>query len=459
MGSGDRQVRAWVRVFTNVALICWLAGGASVVLSPSFAQQSGSDIPTATAARLGGDVDRTRFVVDLSEAIGFSVYVLPDPFRVIVDLPEVNFQLPPGLGSQGHGIVTAYRYGLFEPGKSRIVLDSSEPVLIETSFVLQPEDGQPARLVIDLIRTDRETYLRIHELVDPTQEEDPDTQVEVQPDPEPETPAEPDLPESLANAPVPLPNPLRTGELNRAQIEAAREALRIAQEGPRQRIVVIDPGHGGVDPGAVGRDGTTEKRVVFAFAEVLRDLLVATGRYEVFMTRNEDTFVRLGERVDLARSYNGDVFVAIHADAIRQRSVRGATVYTLSERGSDREAEELASRENRADLIAGVELVEENDEVWSILLDLAQRETNNLSVHFARTIVEELDGTTRLTGTPHRTAGFRVLKAPDIPSVLVELGYISNREDENLLRSESWRDKVATAIRDAIDKFFNMRSE
>jgi len=222
-----------------------------------------------------------------------------------------------------------------------------------------------------------------------------------------------------------------------------------------RRVVVIDPGHGGVDPGAVGRNGTAEKRVVFEFSKVLRDLLNATGRYEVYLTRTSDTFVRLADRVRFAREHHADLFVAVHADSLRSRSVRGATVYTLSERASDREAAALARRENKADLIAGVNLGDESDEVTGILIDLAQRETNNLSVHLARTIVTSLDGVTRLNRRPHRVAGFRVLKAPDIASVLLELGYISNRHDEKLLQSEAWRKKVAKALVAAIGTYFS----
>jgi N-acetylmuramoyl-L-alanine amidase len=361
--------------------------------------------------------------------------------------------------------VTAYRYGLFDAGKSRIVLDSSEPVLIENSFVLRPQNGQPARLVVDLVRTDRDTYFRIHDLVDRAQDRaapdrsaeappapEPEPQPDAQPEPEQEPVAE--EPAYLADTPVPLDNPLRTGAIDRARIEAERAVLREDAEGPVRHVVVIDPGHGGVDPGAIGRGGTTEKRVVFDLSLVLRDLLSETGRYEVHLTRDEDTFVSLRDRVDFARRHAADLFIAVHADSLRRRSVRGGTVYTLSERASDREAEELARRENRADLISGVNLGVESDEVTGILLDLAQRETNNLSVRFARTVVASLDGVTHLTRNPHRVAGFRVLKAPDVPSVLLEIGYISNSDDETLLASQAWRKKVAKALVAAIDAYF-----
>ncbi len=405
--------------------------------------QEARTIPVATAARLGGDLDRTRFVADLSGSVGFSVYVLADPFRVIIDMPEVNFQFPPGLGANGHGLVTAYRYGLFAAGKSRIVLDTAEPVLIEKSFVLKPQNGQPARLVVDLVRTDRGTFAKINKLVDPKKADDPKA---------PRTrSAEP----SYALLPLPQPNP-RRGQVKRTA-SVRTPLVPIPKPKPRKPVIIIDAGHGGVDPGAVGRRGTAEKTVVLEFAKTLRRKLQATGRYRVFMTRSTDTFVKLHDRVKFAREHNGDLFIAVHADAIgsRRATVRGATVYTLSDRASDKEAAALAARENKADLIAGVDLATQNGDVTGILIDLAQRATNKSSVAFAKMVVKRLDSATRLTRVPHRQAGFRVLKAPDIPSILLELGYISNRQDEALLLSKKWRDKVSAALVKAVGQFFS----
>jgi len=403
-------------------------------------------VPLATAARLGGDTERTRFVTDLSKSVGFSVYVLPDPFRVVIDMPEVSFRFPAGLGTEGRGLVSAYRYGLFAPGKSRIVLDATTPVLIQKSFVLKRQNNQPARLVVDLVRTDRSTFFKIHNLVDKTKEV-------------PKKPVRQAAKSPLRTVPVPKPKPRRTAALNPAKrdVPAAKPKPKLKpKQRPRKRVIVIDPGHGGVDPGARGRKGTAEKHVVFRFSKMLRDRLNATGRYKVLMTRNGDTFVRLKDRVRFARRNKGDLFVAVHADSIRRNRnrVRGATVYTLSERASDKEAAALAARENKADLIAGVALPTESNEVTGILIDLAQRETNNLSVTFARRTIASLRKVTRVTKKPHRFAGFRVLKAPDIPSILLELGYISSRQDERLLLSTKWRKKVADAMVRAIDTYF-----
>ena len=392
-------------------------------------------IPLATGARLGGDVQRTRFVADISQPVNYNVYVLPDPFRIIVDMDEVNFQLPPGLGQVGQGLIDAYRYGLFAPGKSRIVMDANSPILIEKSFVLENRNGLPARLVIDIVRTDRATFRQSRR---GRLASDFDKQVRLAPD-------EPIAP------PISVVRPRLRPEDPGAKVRKGKPARS------RRRVIVIDPGHGGVDPGAVGPRGTAEKSVVLKFAKKLQGSLQATGRYVVLLTRNKDTFVSLRNRVRFARQRNADLFISVHADSISRGNVRGSTIYTLSERASDREAAELADKENRADIIAGVNLGGESDEVADILIDLAQRETNNHSAQIEKKLVKELSRETRMTRRPHRFAGFRVLKAPDLPSVLLELGYISSRHDEKLLRSTRWRSKMAKAVVKAVNVYFKTR--
>jgi N-acetylmuramoyl-L-alanine amidase len=369
-------------------------------------------VPVATDARLGGDAKRTRFVMAVDREVPFRVFALADPYRVIIDLPEIHFRLPRGAGSSAQGLVNAYRYGLIAVGKSRIVLDAASPVLIERAFVLSPENGEPARLAIDLVATDRATFL-----------------------------AEQDR---LSN-PRPPASPREEG------------AAAGTGPGARKVVVVIDPGHGGGDPGAVARDGTREKDVVLGFARTLREDLRKRGHYRVMMTRNDDVFLPLQERVEFARRNGASLFVSIHADSLHDRSVRGATVYTLSERASDHEAAALASKENRADIISGLDLVDEPDEVTDILIDLAQRETKNFSVRFAKQLVSAMSGNLQLNHNPHRFAGFRVLKAPDVPSVLVELGYMSNSRDVKEMVSKAWRKRAASTIGEALDAYFDTR--
>jgi N-acetylmuramoyl-L-alanine amidase len=223
-------------------------------------------------------------------------------------------------------------------------------------------------------------------------------------------------------------------------------------------VIVIDPGHGGVDPGAIGRTtGVYEKTIALNAARILRDRLEKTGRFRVHLTRDSDMFLRLQERVGIARAHNADLFISIHADANPILSVQGLSVYTLSNDASDREAEALAQRENKADLIAGVDLSEERPELINILLDLALRETMNLSARYANMLIDDLAGRTTLLRRSHRFAGFAVLKAPDVPSVLIELGHLSNAEDERLLQRRAHLEAIADGIVKATERFFDYR--
>jgi N-acetylmuramoyl-L-alanine amidase len=365
----------------------------------------------AKDARLAGDRGRTRFIADLSKKVDVNVFSLADPYRVIVDLPEVNFQMPPGLGSEKRGLVTGYRYGLFAPGKSRIVIDVSGPFLVDKAFVLEARADQPARLVVDLVVTDRTTFLA-----------------------------------KLRAARIPV-----VGSIPKLKPQVQATAAK--------PVVILDPGHGGIDPGTASADGVTEKEVVLAFAKTLRQKLEAKGDYQVYLTREGDTFLALRERVEFAQSKGANLFVSIHADSFPKHAneASGATVYTLSERASDDEAKELAAKENFSDAIAGVELPTDRDEVVAnILIDLAQRETQNRSIVFARSVVGEMSAA-ELHRKSLKSAGFRVLKSPDVPSVLLELGFLSNPDDEKRLTSETWRAAMAEKVGAAIDAYFAKR--
>jgi N-acetylmuramoyl-L-alanine amidase len=224
-------------------------------------------------------------------------------------------------------------------------------------------------------------------------------------------------------------------------------------------LIVLDPGHGGIDSGATGVHGTLEKAIVLDFASLLKGKLDESGLYTVELTRDDDTFVPLSRRVEIGHELEADLFISIHADSVRrgQKFARGATVYTISDKASDQLAEDLAVSENMSDVIAGVDLDEEPTDVTDILLDLARRETRSFSVYFARSLVSELESAVRLINNPHRSAGFRVLKAHDVPSVLVELGYLSNEHDEKLLISDEWRERMANAMTEAVHGFFRPR--
>jgi N-acetylmuramoyl-L-alanine amidase len=224
---------------------------------------------------------------------------------------------------------------------------------------------------------------------------------------------------------------------------------------PKRRVIALDPGHGGIDPGAISPNGLYEKEITFETARELTRQLDATRRYKVFLTRTSDEFVALRDRVARARAADADLFLSIHADALPNPAMRGASVFTLSEQASDREAAALAARENKADLIAGIDLSQHAPEVSSILLDLARRQTNNLSIGLARRLVGELGREVPLLANSHRSAGFAVLKAPDIPSALVELGCLSNREEEKLLRNVAYQKKLAQTLVRSINTYFD----
>jgi N-acetylmuramoyl-L-alanine amidase len=413
-----------------LAAILLVAGG-TLAPAPAHAEEV-----TAIAARVAGDDGKTRFVADLTRPVSYSVYVLPNPYRVMIDLPGVAFDLGPGSTGSGLGLVSAYRFGPLGKDRSRIVIDTTGPVLIAKSFLVKPEDGQPARLVVDLVKTDEKTFKMAHEA---------DTAAR----PEAVADAEADDTVQTATAmPLPVPKPGTEAPPTAAERPAP------AKRADGKRVIVIDPGHGGIDPGAIGIRRTKEKDVVLAFSRALRDKLGQNKNYEVVLTREDDTFLSLKQRVKVARQNQADLFIAVHADTVRGASVRGATLYTVSEKASDAEAEALAQKENRADIIGGMDLGTENEEVTDILIELAQRETKNHSIFFAKKAATQLQLVTHMTGKPTRSAGFVVLKAPDVPSVLLELGYLSNKADEALLVSPKWQAQVTEAMAKAIDTYF-----
>jgi N-acetylmuramoyl-L-alanine amidase len=273
--------------------------------------------------------------------------------------------------------------------------------------------------------------------------------------PPPERPAPPLVQtQSPATAPAPAPvQPVAPPPAQAVQPPTpAMESFAKAKDGVP--VIVIDPGHGGVDPGATGVSGTYEKHITLAMARDLKTMLERNGRYRVHLTRDRDVFIRLRERIAIARAQGADLFISLHADAVQNPQIRGLSVYTLSRNASDAEAQALAEKENKADLIAGIDLTHESADVANILIDLAQRETMNRSAGFATELVDEVGQEMDLLGNTHRFAGFAVLKAPDVPAVLVEMGYLSNETEEKLLRQPQYRGRLAKSIAKAVERFF-----
>ena len=384
----------------------------------------GANFPTVSDARVAGDAKQTRVVFDLDRPIQFRAFPLADPYRVVLDLPQVSFKLGADAGTAGRGLVKAFRYGLVMPGGSRIVFDLTGPAKIAKSYVLEAANGQPPRLVLELEQVDRTAFVQLLA---------PESRPELRP--------------AIADA-------------NAGVARADGPAVTASTPADKRPVIVIDPGHGGVDNGTqAGGGDIMEKNLVLSFGLALRDRMEKSGKYRVVMTRTDDTFIALADRVKIARNEGASLFVSIHMDALPrgEGDAQGATIYTLADKASDAEAQRLADAENKSDAIGGVNLADEPSEVADILIDLVQRETRTFSNRFARTLMGEMKNTVRMHKHPLKSAGIRVLKAPDVPSVLVELGYVSNKGDLEHLVSENWRNKTVGSMAQAIDAFFAKR--
>jgi len=363
----------------------------------------------AAAATVEADGGKTRFKVTLSKAVTAQVSVMERPDRVIIDLPEVAFHLPAEAGRSKEGLIASYRYGLFAPGRSRVVMELTHPAVVSGMTTAPDATGAATILTIELSRTEREEFRK--------------AAVE-----------------------------------SSAATKEASTAPTVQETKDARPVIMIDAGHGGIDPGAAGSGNVVEKDLVLSFAQRLKKKLEESGRYRIVMTRDHDVFVSLGDRIRAARATQADLFISIHADSISGgQEVRGLTVYTGSERASDADSARLADRENKADAVAGVESGDMPDDVSDILMELTLRETRGFSHGFASRLVGEFDSVARLNKNPHRQARFQVLRAHDVPSVLVELGYLSSQKDLDLLMSEDWRVKMVSAMAVAVDRFFAAR--
>jgi N-acetylmuramoyl-L-alanine amidase len=386
-----------------------IAGASALVIASwltALADETAT--PIAVGARLAQDANRALLAFDLSRPVEARVYALASPDRVVLDLPEINFQLDASVGRLAGAsvgpIVKAFRFGGMAPHTSRIVVDLAQPACpIHVESKLIADGATASRLKIELEPCDAAAFAALNRPPD----------------------ASADVP--ARSAPIAAP------------------------------VIVIDPGHGGSDGGARGIGGALEKTLVFAFCGELERQLAATKRYTVLMTRSGDEYVDLDDRVSFARDANASLFVSVHADTIGQESnVSGTTVYTVADRASDAEAARMAARENAVDRgRKGKFDAQEDPGVADILFDLKRRETRIYAHAFSRKLVENLRVAARLNHNPERSAAFVVLKAPEFPSVLVELGYLSNPQDVQAMTSQDWRAKTASAMVHAIDTFFD----
>ncbi len=370
--------------------------------------------------RFGVHPEKTRMVLDISEVTDFRVFALSSPYRIVIDLPAFEWQAG-RIERNTQAMVTDIRQGKMNADISRIVFDMTKPIIIDSAFILPKQGAKPNRLVIDYKAANVAQFTKHKSTIHGTLDIETDS-----------TSA------GKNNTPVPPSNEYRP-----------------TQKTAEKPLIILDPGHGGVDPGALGPSKFHEKNVVLALGKELKRQLLATGRYRVLMTREKDVFIRLKDRVQFARKHGGDLFISIHADTIHKSNVRGSSIYTLSKKASDAQTAKLAEKENRADLIAGIDLKVEDEQVAFILGDFLMNDTMNQSKFFANTLVKKLQSQKIKTlVNPHRYAGFAVLKAPDIPSILIEAGFMSNKQEAKLLSQAGHRKKIATAIRSGIDSYF-----
>ncbi|ATU91885.1 N-acetylmuramoyl-L-alanine amidase [Phyllobacterium zundukense] len=372
-----------------------------------------ADELAALTYQVAGDELRTRIVINFDREPDVSTMLLDQPHRLAIDMPKAVFAFDKK-STEPRGLVTDVRYGLIDDQRSRLIFTLKGPFAVEQLNVIKNDSSPGYRLVADFVASSDRQFAEA----------------------------------------------LKTQNATTASTEGAPKGDRLAaaapnevSKAPKPFTVVIDPGHGGIDSGAESASGIMEKNVTLMFAQQLRDELSKFPGLRVEMTRNGDEFMRLTERVRVARQYEADLFISIHADTINRGNIRGATVYTVSDKASDAESRAMADRENRSDAVAGITFDNETPEIADILMDLTRRETHTFSLSFAKTVVKSLKKDVNMINNPHRFAGFQVLRAPDVPSVLVEIGYLSNPEDEKLMLDPAWRGHVAERLASAVGEF------
>ncbi len=402
--------------------------------------------------RFGTHSDKQRIVIELSKSAKFKAYVLENPSRIIVDLPDFKWKAGT-IQKPLTSAISDIRHGNVGKNQSRIVLQGNSKLSILSSFILPEDAKQPNRIVIDFAPSVSPA---------PIASTDKNTR--------------PHSPGTIQNLAAKFPPPVTPPKPEKAKAVAAHEAIEASKDlrneafayrdiddmerkqpkYSQKPLVIIDPGHGGQDPGARAANGSYEKTIVLAVAMELKKQLLDSGQYRVQMTRDTDVFIPLKERVKFARRNGGDLFISLHADSMSNSTVSGASVYTLSDTASDKEAEKLAERENKSDAIAGVNLAGQDNDVANILIDLASRDTMNQSRYLANTVVTTMPGkgVEMLARKPHRSAGFAVLKAMDIPSILVEMGYLTNMSEANKLSTKEYRTQIARGLKASIDAYF-----
>ena len=366
------------------------------------------------AARIMGDESSTRVLIDFDTLISAKILYMDQPRRIVIELPRTVFSFAKNRGFEPRGLIALVRHGAISKDTTRIVFSLKTPAKVSHQVVSPLNSGDGHRLILDIEAIPQTEFATLIQ-----------KQSKIR---------------GVSGDVVTKGDRVYRGKRNNGRFK-----------------IVVDPGHGGIDGGASGVGGTVEKDVTFAVALQIRTELEKSGMFDVELTRNEDVFVSLRQRVDFTRRAHADLFISIHADSLSQRHVRGSTIYTLSKKASDNLSARLAESENLSDLVAGLALPEEEDVVTDILVELTARETIRFSRHFSGILTGALKNHINLIKNPQRYAAFGVLKAPEVPSILLELGYLSNKQDEKLMRSEKWQATVAQSVSAAVVKFFKPR--
>jgi N-acetylmuramoyl-L-alanine amidase len=434
----------------RLLLALWLA------VLPAGAAVAQAALPQVLAARVSTTPERGRLVLDLTATTQFAVATLDNPQRIAIDVRAAGVTIPAPSPVAGNGIVASFTTSMAEAGRARTELTLNQPATVQQAYLLDPIGDQPARLVVDLITTTQTDFTAraAADMAAARSRGDLPSPAE----PASEAPPSSTSAESASSAAeVVAPgaasaeDPLATAALRPSQTIPPPAAPLAGGSRP---LIVIDPGHGGIDNGASAPSGVHEKDITLAFALQLRDLLVQSGRFDVAMTRDDDTYLTLNERVDLARENKANLFISLHADTFQEADIRGASIYTRDERATDILDKVLADGENRADIVGNYVKPDARPAVVGVLVDLMRRQVRQQAYVAAQDIVKAMQPSVALRRFPVRQADFFVLQAPDIPSMLIELGFMSNNADIANLENIDWRNKVVSAIAAGVEDYF-----
>jgi N-acetylmuramoyl-L-alanine amidase len=391
-----------------------------------------------------------RLVIETQSPLQTQLSLLADPYRLVIDMPDVKWRVNalPQRGDLGIGPARAYRFGSPKPDTGRLVIELDQPAAPVRAFTLPPA-SKGERFVVDLVNVGDTAFM----VAAAALRKSPGAKF-----------AAPSDPLTTANTTtkavsqqMKLPKSRRALKAKQSARlgEIASDSVLVPKHKSRRWVVFIDAGHGGKDPGAIGKSGTKEKEITLAAARDLSKQLSSTGKIQPILARRDDRYLRLRERISLARRQQADVFISLHADSAQSGKARGISVFTLSDTASDKEAAALARKENKADLIGGPDLGAEDPDAAGELLRMFQRESMNQSSHLAAAILAQIRDMPGGDRRGHRFAGFAVLKAPDMPSVLIEMGFLSNRNDEKNLRNSGYLRKLNSRLTKAIINYLN----